>query len=340
MWRACKVAAGGFVGVLLLCAGITAVSDYVISSTEPPVGHFIETTAGRQHVLDVGPDFVNATTAPPIVLLHGATANLEDMRLALADRLRTRLRIIAVDRPGHGWSERADGEADASPRRQAEVLHEILQKTGAERPILVAHSWSGSVALAYAVAYPDQLSAVVLLAPVAYRWAGDITREAQAMTTPVLGTLFVHTLAVPMAWIALDWAVNLAFAPQPPPADYIDHASILLSLRPAEIMANAEDLAAMDKFPTPAAARYSQIKVPIVVIAGTDDHLVPPRDQAGAIARQLPQVRLIMLSGVGHMLHHVDPQRVIAAIDALISPPRTGVRQDAEGAGLAVTPQP
>ena len=57
---------------------------------------------------------------PPVVLLHGASGNLEDMRLALADRLKQHHRVILLDRPGHGWSEReAD---DASPARQAAMV--------------------------------------------------------------------------------------------------------------------------------------------------------------------------------------------------------------------------
>lgn len=328
MLRACKVLASGVIGLLLLAAGATAIADVLIGEADPPDGQFIETSAGREHVLDVGPDFAAPDDAPAMVLLHGATANLEDMRFALADRLRVSYRVIAVDRPGSGWSERMDGAADADPHRQAEILHEILQKTGVQRPILVAHSWAGSVALDYALAYPGQLSALLLLAPVAYRWSGDITEDAKLATTPVLGPCFVHTVALPIAWAALDHAVTLAFEPNRPPPDYIDQASILLGLRTSAITASVQDLAQMDAFPTPQSLPYAGITIPTVIIAGTDDHVVPTQQQARVLARKLPRAHLIMLPGVGHMPHYAAPERVLATIAALVDLTRPDADSD------------
>ena len=52
-------------------------------------------TGGRLHVLELGP----ASDAPPVVLLHGASGNLADMRLTLGARLSQRHRVILIDRP-------------------------------------------------------------------------------------------------------------------------------------------------------------------------------------------------------------------------------------------------
>jgi pimeloyl-ACP methyl ester carboxylesterase len=251
------------------------------------------------------------------VLLHGATANLGDMRLALVDRLRRRYRVIAVDRPGHGWSERADGAAEASPQRQAAVLREILRKAGVERPIVLGHSWGGSVALAYALDYPQEIGGLLLLAPLAAPWKSDLRRYAEWGDTPGLGPVLAYTLAMPVAWLGLDPILWRAFAPQTAPANYVERASIMLALRPPAAMANAQDLARLDSFTTALLPRYSQIATPTVVITGTRDHLISPRFQGRLIARLLPHARLVILPGVGHMLHHAEPERVIAAIDGL-----------------------
>jgi pimeloyl-ACP methyl ester carboxylesterase len=315
--RVCKLAAGSLVGLVLLLAITTAVGNIVIGWENPPAGRFVETTAGRQHVLDVGPDAPVATPAPTVVLLHGATANLGDMRLALIDRLRRRYRVIAVDRPGHGWSERADGAAEASPQRQAAVLREILRKAGVERPIVLGHSWGGSVALAYALDYPQEIGGLLLLAPLAAPWRSDLRRYAEWGDTPGLGPFLAYTLAMPVAWLDMDRILWRAFAPQTAPANYVERASILLALRPAAAMANAQDLARLDSFTTALMPRYSQIATPVIVITGTRDHLISPRSQARHIASLLPHARLVLLPGVGHMLHHAEPERVIAAIDEL-----------------------
>jgi pimeloyl-ACP methyl ester carboxylesterase len=316
--RACKIALGGIVGLIVLSAVTTGVGSIVIGWQYPPVGQFVETTAGRQHVLDVGPDAPAATQAPTVVLLHGATANLGDMRLALAGRLRGRYRVIAVDRPGHGWSERTDGAADASPRRQAAVLHEILGKAGVKRPIVVGHSWGGSVALAYALDYPNEIGGLLLLSPLAAPWRSGLRVYAQLGDAPGLGPFLAYTLAMPAARLSLDRLLWRAFAPQAPPADYVERASILLALRPATAMANSQDLARFNSLAGALLARYPTIATPTVIITGNSDHLISPQRQARLVAGRIPQARLVVLPGVGHMPHHAQPDQVVDAIEQLI----------------------
>ena len=67
-------------------------------------------------------------TALPIVMLHGASSNLEVMR-PLAERLSQTHRVILVDRPGHGWSTRANF-SDSTPQPQARMISEALEKLG------------------------------------------------------------------------------------------------------------------------------------------------------------------------------------------------------------------
>jgi pimeloyl-ACP methyl ester carboxylesterase len=289
----------------------------VIGRTNPPVSGFIETTAGRQHVLDVGPDNPTVSPAPTVVLLHGATANLGDMRLALVGRLRGRYRVIAVDRPGHGWSERRGGAADASPRRQAAVLREILRNAGVERPVVVGHSWGGAVALAYALNYPNEIGGLLLLSPLAAPWRSELRRFAELGDAPGLGPFLAFTLAMPVAWLNLDRLLWRAFAPQAAPANYVERASILLALRPATIMANSQDLGRFDSFIAALAARYPSIMTPTVVITGNRDHLLSPPRQARLVASQIPHARLVMLPGVGHMPHPAQPERIVDAIEDL-----------------------
>jgi pimeloyl-ACP methyl ester carboxylesterase len=57
----------------------------------------------------------------------GAGCNLEDMRLALGERLAARYRIILLDRPGLGWSERR-GSDGSSPAYQTAMLSTLLDE--------------------------------------------------------------------------------------------------------------------------------------------------------------------------------------------------------------------
>ena len=283
-----------------------------IERAHPPAGRFVEVAGGRLHLLELGP-----ADAPPVVLLHGASGNLGDMRVALGDRLAARYRVIMIDRPGHGWSDRPDGAADASPAQQAALIHQALERIGVSHAIVVGHSWSGALATAYALAYPDATAGLLLLAPVAYPWPGGVGWYNPIVANSVVGWVFARTLALPLGKLLLKPAVGVVFAPQLPPPDYVERAGAELILRPRELTANAEDLTGLKAFVTAQAPHYGEIETPTIVIAGDEDTTVSPDIHAKHIVRVLPHGRLIMLPGVGHMLHHAAPEVVIAAIDEL-----------------------
>jgi len=72
----------------------------MVNALYPFTGHFLPLEGGRLHYLDEG-------AGHPVVMLHGASSNLEAMRRPLGDLLARDHRIILIDRPGHGWSTRA-----------------------------------------------------------------------------------------------------------------------------------------------------------------------------------------------------------------------------------------
>jgi pimeloyl-ACP methyl ester carboxylesterase len=284
-----------------------------IAQAHPPAGRFVEVGGGRLHVVDIDERAQRSDDDPPVVLLHGASGNLEDMRLALADRLKERHRVILFDRPGHGWSER---EADVtSPARQAAMIAEALERLDVGRAIVVAHSFAGSVATALALEDPGRVAGLVLIAPVLYPWSTGIAWYYSFAATPVLGPVFAHTLAVPVGSLLLQPITRSVFAPQQAPADYAERAAIALVLRPETFLANARDVAGLNAFVTRQAPRYASIKAPTVIITGDHDTIVSPDIHARAFAAKVPQSKLVVLEGIGHMPHHVASDRVVAAID-------------------------
>lgn len=306
--------------VLGALAVITEVGVGMIERTHPPTGRFVEVEGGRLHLLELG-----AADAAPVVLLHGAGANLGDMRLALGDKLAANHRVILIDRPGHGWSDRPGGSADASPARQAKLVHQALTRIGVTRAIFVAHSWSGALAMAYAVDYPQSVAGLVLLAPLTHRrpvsiaWSDSLLEIllvecAEIAAGPVSGQFFVRTLAYPFGRVLIGLSVRSAFAPQEPPPDYFARTGVELLLRPSEFTATAEDVTLLDVFMEDQSRRYGMIAAPTVVITGELDELVPSDFQAKAILGALPHAKVFILPGVGHMVHYAAPERVIAAI--------------------------
>jgi pimeloyl-ACP methyl ester carboxylesterase len=298
--------------VAVLLAVLTAIGTVTIERQYPPLGRFVDVTGGRMHVLERGqPD------APVVVLLHGASGNLQDVNAALGTPLAARYRVIMIDRPGHGWSDRPGGDDDTSPARQAALIAQALEKLGVTRAILVGVSWSGALATNYALTFPERVAGLVLLAPVSHPWPGGIAWNYRLASTPVLGPLFVRTVLMPLAFPMMDGLVRAAFAPQAMPDRYPERAALPLALRPNDFLANARDVADLKANVTLQAHRYGEIRIPAVIIAGDHDTTVSPDIHSKALAAAMPNARLIILPGVGHIIHHAQAELVIGEIDAI-----------------------
>ena len=299
-----------FAVVLVVCASVTLAGTWAIERSYPPAGHFVDIDGGQLYVLELGP-----ADAMPVVLLHGASGNLGDMRMALGERLSAKYRVILIDRPGHGWSDRPDGRADAAPMRQAALIHQALEKIGVGKAIVVGHSWSGALATAYALSYPDAVSGLVLLAGVTHPWPGGVAWLNHVIAAPVIGPLVAHTIILPLGYFMIDAGVAAVFSPETPPPDYAARTGVRMLLRPKEFIANAQDIVDLKASVTAQSPRYGEIQVPTAIIAGDADRIVYTDIHSRGIARQLPNATLTVLPGVGHMVEFAATDLVLKAID-------------------------
>jgi pimeloyl-ACP methyl ester carboxylesterase len=301
--------------VLALGALVTAIGSWLIGRAHPPRGRFIKVRRMRQHVVELG---TAAGDAPPIVLIHGAGVNLEDMRLALGEPLSARHRVVLVDRAGLGWSKRKTRD-DSAPQFQAAILREVLDQLGIARAIIVGHSWGGALAASFALDYPDRTAALILLASPFYPHAHPMLSLYALFATPIVGWIYARTLALPLSLPFVGLALGSAFLPQLPPRDYRKRSAALLLLRPSTFLANARDMANLKRNLEPQPARYPGLSVPTLVMAGTADFIVAPQLHAVPFAAAVPHAKLVTLPGVGHMVHYAATERVVEEIEKLIS---------------------
>ena len=306
------------VAVEILGAGavFSLIGARLIEHAHPPRGRLIDIGGLRQHVVELAAD-AGAQKKAPIVLVHGAGCNLEDMRLALGERLAARHRVILIDRAGMGWSERRG--RGSSPTYQTTMLRDVLDELGVARAVVVGHSWGGALATTFALDHPQRVAGIVLLAPPLYPSNRSMTGLYTLFATPVAGWLYARTLALPLGLPFIGMAMGSAFLPQLPPRGYIKRTAALLLLRPATFLANARDVADLRAFLARAARRYGAISVPTIIMTGTRDMVVAPRRHAFAFAAAVPAAKLVVLPGVGHMLHHAAADRVIAEIEEMTS---------------------
>ena len=305
------------VTILVIGAVITCIGTVLIARAHPPRGRFVDVGGLRQHLAEDGTGGSTPDTPKeiPIVLIHGAGCNLEDMRLALGERLRGR-RLIFIDRPGHGWSERRSVDG-SSPAYQAAMIRDVLDRLGVPRVILVGHSWGGALALRFALDYPQRVSGLVILAPPLYPFPRRLTWFYDVMATPFIGPLIAHTTLLPVGALFIGFGFCGAFFPQRPPRHYLKRAGTLLSLRPKTFLANSRDIAHLQKNLPSQVPRYTTLATPAVVITGDRDLIVAPDRHAFAFARAVPAAKLIVLPGIGHMLHHAAAEQVAAEIEKL-----------------------
>ena len=303
------------VGALAVLALLTRAGVAVVERRYPAQGQAIDVDGATINLVDIGP---RDREKPPLLLLHGASSNLEAMRRPLGELLAQRHRVLLVDRPGHGWSPRTRPE-DSTPAAQARMLDEALARLGIGQVVLVVHSWSGALGLRMALDFPDRVAGLVLLAPVAYPWRGGVGQYNAAVTTPVVGPLLAHTITLPLGLALMTPGVRGVFAPQQVPDDFVDQTATPLLLRPSEFMANARDLVTLKQAVIEQAPRYGEIKVPVTIVAGEADRTVYTDIHSRPLAKVVPQARLIVLPELGHMVQNAVPELVASEVERMVA---------------------
>lgn len=304
----------GIILGLATLALATRLGVSVIERRHPPSGRMVAVNGARLHVIEIGPQVAGEL---PVVVLHGASANLESMRQPLGNLLARNHRVILIDRPGHGWSTR-DRLTDSTPAVQARMIDDTLGEIGVERAVVVGHSWAGALASALALHNPRRVAALALLAPVTHRWPGGIAWYHHVATTPVVGPLFAWTLQMPLALLLMKSAARGAFEPQTMPDNYIRDTAVSLLLRPREFLANSWDMMTLKEAVTAQMVRYGEISVPTIVMTGKADTAVSTDLHARRFAKEARNAQLIELPGAGHLLQNAAPERVVQAIEGLL----------------------
>lgn len=291
--------------------GLGAATQHLARQAErdfPRGGTLIEAGGIRQHVIEQGP-----ADGPPLVMIHGAFGAAQDFAVSLMPQTAQRFRSIAIDRPGHGYSERGE-DLPVTPDKQAQYLHAALEALDVRKPILLGFSFGGAVALAYALQYPDEIGALVLISTASHPWQAPVELSYRLDGTPVIGPLLRYTLVTPLGHLVAEDGVRSVFSPAPVAPAYAQ-APLALSLRPASYQANAEDIRTLKPFLAFQAPRYPRLSVPLILLVSDEDNAASPAIHSRRLAAAVPGAELIDVMGGGHPLHFTRPQVVLEAID-------------------------
>lgn len=275
----------------------------------PPTVRFIEVDGVRLHYTDQG-------AGPPVVLIHGNLVSGADFNTSgIAGALLPHHRVIIFDRPGFGHSTRPRGRLWTA-RRQADLLHAALRRIGVERPVVAGHSWGAIVALTLAARHPADVAGLVLISGY-YFWTlrPDVLLVTVA-ALPGLGDLLRYTVSPPLGRLLMPLVKREMFSPAPVTRRFRCGFSDAMALRPSQIRATSGDGALMIPGALQLRGSYSDLPMPVSILAGAGDRVVFARN-AKRLQDAIPGSRLRIVEGAGHMLHHTAPQEVVEAIAAM-----------------------
>src|SRR3954470_12949992 len=170
-------------------------------------------------------------------------------------------------------------------------------------------------AVSLALQAPTLVRSLVLLSGYYFPTARMDVALNTPLALPGIGDALRHTVSPSLARLMLPGGIRAMFAPAPVPEDFDRLFPKDLMVRPLQLRASAEDAALMTPAVMELEQHYRELTLPVVILTGGDDQIADVDRQSKRLHQEIPQSELIVLPGLGHMVHHLAPDRVINAID-------------------------
>jgi pimeloyl-ACP methyl ester carboxylesterase len=224
---------------------------------------------------------------PPLVLIHGAGGT--HMHWPATLRRLADQAVYAIDLPGHGHSKGPGRDTIAAYR---EVVYAFCQALGLGRVVLAGHSMGSAITLDFALHYPQRLAGMVLVG------GGAKLRVAPAVLDGIRSDFAATTK------LLADWTHD-PNAPEQLKRLYVQR---LMENDPDVLYG---DFYACDHFDR--RADLPSIRTPALVVCGATDRMTPVK-YSEFLVQNLPNARLALLPGVGHMAMLEAPEDTAAAV--------------------------
>jgi pimeloyl-ACP methyl ester carboxylesterase len=222
-------------------------------------------------------------------------------------------RVIVIDRPGFGHSSRPRNVV-WTPDAQAQLIRRALDRLGVSKAIVLGHSWGASVAVALALKFPDFVRGLVLASGYYYPTLLPAVVALSAPAIPGVGDVMGHTLSPMISRLMWPLMTAKIFGPKSAPSKFRQFPKEM-ALRPSQIRASAAESALMIPDAFHFEERYANLKMPVVIIAGEEDHLIDTQKQSARLHSDVSQSAFHRIAGNGHMIHQTATGEVMAAIN-------------------------
>lgn len=243
-----------------------------------------------------------ATDALPVLLLHG-WASSGQMWFSLPEHLFSRVRLIAPDLPGHGNSAKpeADWYSISNFRR---VVLRFCAQLGLDKPVLVGHSMGGTVVMDLIQHEADFARAAVLINPVI---SGRELNFPSDRGDFLLGAaLRLGRVIWPSVSNLIQCLPDVLYRRDNGPSRRMHRDLASTTADSALGSMNAVFSHGLDE-------TIAQVDIPLLVVVGTSDATVPPK-QGRSAAGSINTAQLVEIHTGHHVLDH-DPNSLAQALD-------------------------
>ena len=251
----------------------------------------------------------------PVVLAHGWGASLYGFRELLPPLAALGCRAISVDLHGYtlGAPPAQPGVRPHTTEGMTERLAAILDALGLRRPILAGHSMSGRLVLDYAIAYPERVRGVVVIAPIGI---GHLRRGVRRAAMPVLRIgRFIGPVAV-RRWIIRGIVGAVTGRLRRPSQRDIDEYWAPTQFK--SYLTTVHELLRDFDWRALPADRLAGVRVPIRVLLGELDPIIrAPKASLLAVAMSPHKVQVV--PGCGHIIPDEAPRAVFDALRELVA---------------------
>lgn len=222
--------------------------------------------------------------ARPFILLHGWGQNIEMMK-PLGNAFKHAFRIIIVDLPGFGKSE--EPPYGYSTLEYADLLHKLFTELKVKDPIMIGHSFGGSVAISYASKY-DVCKLILLASPFE-------KTEKKSFKVFLLKTL----KKIPFLNKLEDWAKNHIGS-----VDYRNASKVMKEVLVKRVNCNLTEEA-------------KKINCPTLLIWGRNDTAVPV-EEAMKLEKLIKDAGLVIYEKCTHYAYLEELTRTINVLDKFL----------------------
>ncbi|MBS2006582.1 MAG: alpha/beta hydrolase [Cyanobacteria bacterium SZAS TMP-1] len=247
-------------------------------------------------------------TNQTLVLVMGYGGSLRIWPESFVDKLAENYDVITYDNRGTGLSFLPEDESAYTTQSMAGDLEEVVNPLGIERFHMLGYSMGGCIAIEYALQYTPKVQSLFLL---------STTGGGSAYTRPdkALSTAMANPQGKTL-WEIYQFTFALMYSPESylkvePKLKEIYEAAKFNPTRPKALLGHSNAFKYFD-----AAERLSKLTMPVTVLTGAEDRLMPP-ENSQALHRAITNSTLVVVPGCEHGVHIEMEDLVVSEIGKL-----------------------